>query len=209
MRRALALAVAAAALAGCGGTAAERGHATLWVTRDRGTQVLLVRTVPAGLTAIQALDRVADIETTYGGRYVQSISGIDGSISSRHDWFYFVNGSRAIAAPPRFASARETSSGGTTARGRGRCDSRWWSAHSPSRSRTARPWCRERRMPSRSDSRGVSRGSARGRNVIRLVPGREFRAELNGDGVSATLGVETARRLLRDPSAVRYRYEVP
>ena len=38
-------------LAGCGG--GERGHgtATLWVTRDRGAQVLFAGTVPAGLTA--------------------------------------------------------------------------------------------------------------------------------------------------------------
>ena len=83
------------ALAGCGGTAQEKGTATLWVTRDRGDKVLLVRTVPAGLTAMQALDRVADIETTYGGRYVQAINGIDGNLSSQHDWFYFVNGIEA------------------------------------------------------------------------------------------------------------------
>ncbi len=209
MRRALALAVLAAALAGCGGTAAERGHATLWVTRDRGTQVLLVRTVPAGLTAMQALDRVADIETTYGGRYVQSISGIDGSISSRHDWFYFVNGIEG----DRSAAEVRLRSG----------DIEWWDYRS---------WATQMRQPvvvgafpepfthgttvvqgaPHAVAVRLSRrlgGSARGRNVIHLVPGREFRAELNGDGVSATLGVETARRLLRDPSAVRYRYEVP
>ena len=37
--------------AGCGGTGGA-GHATLWVTRDRGRTVLLVATVPAGLTAL-------------------------------------------------------------------------------------------------------------------------------------------------------------
>ena len=48
------------------------------------------------------------------------------------------------------------------------------------------------------------------RNVIELVPGRGFHAHPNEQGgVTATLGVETARRLIRDPSAVRYRYEVP
>ena len=80
------------AVAGCGGTAGREGTATVWVTRDRGAHVLLVREVPAGLTAMQALDRVADIQTTYGGRYVQSINGIDGSLSAQRDWFYFVNG---------------------------------------------------------------------------------------------------------------------
>jgi hypothetical protein len=54
--------------------------------------VLLVRTVPAGLSAMQALDREADVETRYGGRYVQSIEGLEGDLGSRRDWFFFVNG---------------------------------------------------------------------------------------------------------------------
>jgi hypothetical protein len=69
--------------------------ATLWITRDRGAKVLLQRDVPAGLTAMQALDRVAEIETRYGGRYVQSINGIEGSLAGHRDWFYFVNGYEA------------------------------------------------------------------------------------------------------------------
>jgi hypothetical protein len=86
----LALVLAAVALAGCSG--GESGKATLWITRDRGSHVLVAKQVPAGLTAMQALDRVADIHTRYGGRYVQAIDGLAGSISSRRDWFYFVNG---------------------------------------------------------------------------------------------------------------------
>ena len=54
--------------------------------------MLLVRTVPAGLTAMQALDREADVEKRYGGRYVQSIDGLEGNVGGRRDWFYFVNG---------------------------------------------------------------------------------------------------------------------
>ncbi len=53
---------------------------------------MLVRTVPAGLTALQALREEADVETRYGGRFVQSIEGIEGNTSARRDWFYFVNG---------------------------------------------------------------------------------------------------------------------
>jgi hypothetical protein len=53
---------------------------------------VLVATVPAGLTAMQALDREADIETRYGGRFVQSIEGHEGSLRARRDWFYFING---------------------------------------------------------------------------------------------------------------------
>jgi hypothetical protein len=65
------------------------------VTRDRGGEVLLVRAVPAGLTAMQALKRVADVKTRYGGRFVQAVNGIEGSASAGRDWFYFVNGIEA------------------------------------------------------------------------------------------------------------------
>jgi hypothetical protein len=54
--------------------------------------VLVSTTVPAGITALEALDRVTDIETRYGGRFVQSIDGVSGSLSARRDWFWFVNG---------------------------------------------------------------------------------------------------------------------
>jgi hypothetical protein len=84
------LVLAVAALTGCGGSA--HGSATVWITHDRGAQFVLARDVPAGLTAMQALDRVADIETRYGGRYVQSIDGVAGSLAQRRDWFYFING---------------------------------------------------------------------------------------------------------------------
>jgi hypothetical protein len=86
----LVLVLTVAALTGCGG--GEHGTATVWVTRDGGTHALLNRRVPAGLTAMQALDRVADIKTRYAGRFVQSIDGIEGSATARRDWFYFVNG---------------------------------------------------------------------------------------------------------------------
>ena len=71
MRR-VALLLLALVAAG-GGGAREHGTATLWVTRDRGAHVLYAGTVPAGLTAMQALDRKRDITTRYGGRFVQSI----------------------------------------------------------------------------------------------------------------------------------------
>jgi hypothetical protein len=87
------LALAVAVLAGCGGE--KGGNATVWVTRDQGAELVLERQVPAGLTAMQALDRVADIDTRYSGRYVQAINGIEGSLESRRDWFYFINGYEA------------------------------------------------------------------------------------------------------------------
>jgi len=91
--RRLALPLVALLLAGCGG---QRGHgmARLWITRDRGSVVLFVGRVPAGLTAMQGLEWAAEgqVKTRYGGRFVQSIDGIQGSLSGERDWFYFVNG---------------------------------------------------------------------------------------------------------------------
>lgn len=89
---ALALAAVVLALAACGGGNAGRGEASLWVTKDRGAEVVLVETVPAGQTAMQALDSVADVETRFGGRFVHAIEGLEGDVSARRDWFYFVNG---------------------------------------------------------------------------------------------------------------------
>jgi hypothetical protein len=53
---------------------------------------VLAERVPAGLTVMQALDSVADVTTRYGGRYVQAIDGVEGSLARQRDWFFFVNG---------------------------------------------------------------------------------------------------------------------
>jgi Domain of unknown function (DUF4430) len=94
--RSLCLAVAAVTLAGCGfGSESDGGKATLWITRDRGKQVVLVRKVAAGQTAMVALQKAANVETRYGGRYVQSIDGVAGSLAKQRDWLYFINGYEA------------------------------------------------------------------------------------------------------------------
>jgi hypothetical protein len=80
------------ALAGCGGGGREHGTATLWVTRDRGGQVIFAGAVPAGLDGIQAVERKLKVSTRYGGRFLQSIGGISGSLTDERDWFFFVNG---------------------------------------------------------------------------------------------------------------------
>ena len=79
-------------LAGCGGPGGEEGTAQLWVTRDRGAQLLIDTDVDAGQTLMRALAAEADVETRYGGRYVQSVDGIEGSLGEQRDWFWFVNG---------------------------------------------------------------------------------------------------------------------
>ena len=96
MRRGAVLAaLALVLLPGCGHERVGTGSATLWVTRDRGATVLATRTVPAGLTAMQALDRELNVKTKYGGRFVQSIEGTDGDVSKQRDWFWFLNGIEA------------------------------------------------------------------------------------------------------------------
>ena len=92
MRRLLAWAALLLLLAGCGGAGGEEGTATLWVTRDRGAELLLAAEVPAGQTLMRALASKLDIETRYGGRYLQSVEGVAGSLERQRDWFWFVNG---------------------------------------------------------------------------------------------------------------------
>jgi len=96
MLRTLAALLLVTLLAACGGgeggEAGEGATARLWVTHDRGAEVVLTATVPAGLTVMQALQREADVETRYGGRFVESIEGVEGSLAEQRDWFYFLNG---------------------------------------------------------------------------------------------------------------------
>jgi hypothetical protein len=82
------LLVVAVLVAGCSSTSSER--AVVWVTRDRGAHVLHVASVPAGLTAMQGLSRVAKVESRYGGRYVRAVDGVEEQ--GRKAWFYYVNG---------------------------------------------------------------------------------------------------------------------
>ncbi|MEO5634437.1 DUF4430 domain-containing protein [Gaiella sp.] len=93
-RLCIGLLLAVLANAGCGGegpTAAD-GKARLWVTRDRGAIVLVDLEVPAGQSLLRALKSKAKVTTRYGGGFVQSIDGIEGSARRHEDWFWFVNG---------------------------------------------------------------------------------------------------------------------
>ncbi len=74
------------------GRRADDGTARLWVTRDRGASVLLDVEVPAGQSLLRALKSEAKVDTRYGGGFVQSIDGLEGSARRHEDWFWFVNG---------------------------------------------------------------------------------------------------------------------
>jgi hypothetical protein len=94
LRRCIVPLLVALALAGCGGAGpkAADGTARLWVTRDRGSELILAATVPAGQALTRALRSQAKVTTRYGGGFVQSIDGIEGSGRRHEDWFWFVNG---------------------------------------------------------------------------------------------------------------------
>jgi hypothetical protein len=200
-------------LAGCGGGGDGEGTAQLWVTRDRGQTVLLQTTVPAGLTAMQALDRETDLETRYGGRYVQAIDGVAGDLARRRDWFYFVNGIEG----DRSAAEVRLRAG----------DVEWWDFRSWTGQMRApvvvgafpEPFLHGRRAAVVVGSGAVARKLAqvvggrvaarapRGANVLRIVPGRGFAARRDGDRVVFTLGALDAPRLAANPQLARFRYE--
>ena len=101
--RAIVVVLLAFLCAGCsvGAEDAKEGAATLTVTRDFGSErVLEAREdpVPGGETVLRFLTRKADdVETRYGGRFVNAIGGVRSQTGGggRRDWFYFVNGIEA------------------------------------------------------------------------------------------------------------------
>ncbi|MEX1219551.1 MAG: DUF4430 domain-containing protein [Solirubrobacterales bacterium] len=84
----------------------EEGVADLSVTRDYGSRVLLedsVGPLSDSSTAMRLLDQSAEIETSYGGAFVDSIDSISSSSGTRSsDWFYFVNGIAAERGAAEF-----------------------------------------------------------------------------------------------------------
>ena len=54
--------------------------------------MLVDATVPAGQTLLRALRSQTEVTTRYGGGFVQSIDGVEGSARHHQDWFWFVNG---------------------------------------------------------------------------------------------------------------------
>jgi hypothetical protein len=206
-------------VAGCGEERSGSGTAQLWITRDRGAHVMLVKEVPAGLTAMQALDRLADIETRYGGRFVQKIDGIEGSLAKQRDWFWFVNGVEG----DRSATEYRLGAG----------DVEWWDFRSWSGGRMAQPvvvgafpepfvhgYDGKVRpavvVGSGATARKIARlirgrigGDTRGANVIEIVPGSPvFRGRRGDDGsFRFVIGSRDARRLAANPKLARFRYE--
>jgi hypothetical protein len=228
----LTLALALAACGGEGGAEPRSGKtASLWVTRDRGADVILTAEVSAGLTVLEALKRETEVETRYGGRFVQAIEGIEGTLTEQRDWFYFVNG-----IEPDVGSAEVTLRAGDVA---------WWDYRSW-RERMQQPvvvgafpepflhgWGGRRRPV---DVRGPPELEAEAARLTTLLGGARGRGDPNvfvldvradGDGarLSARRGARNdspvtftlsgpleavraaAAALAADPAIVRYRYE--
>jgi hypothetical protein len=116
------LLLAAAVAGGCGLGAGEskEGGASLLVTRDFGSREIGTGTVdpiPGGETAMRMLQRDFDVQTRYGGGFVQAINGVAGGRENGRpvDWFYYVNGILA----DRGAAAHKLAPG----------DRIWWDHH--------------------------------------------------------------------------------
>lgn len=75
--------------------------ARVLVTKDFGQELLVDKMVDLEetTTALDALERAADVETGYGGGFVNGINGLNsdytGTQSSKTDWFWYVNGMQA------------------------------------------------------------------------------------------------------------------
>jgi hypothetical protein len=113
-------------LAACGGnstpanvadsTGPEAPQAAVLVTTECGAKTVLAKTsVPADETAMRSLDRVADIETDSGGKFVTGIEGVDQNTGKKLAWLYYVNGKPASkgAAEVKLAAG----------------DVEWWDLH--------------------------------------------------------------------------------
>jgi Domain of unknown function (DUF4430) len=97
LRTAAAVALCAVAAAGCGvGSGDDEGEVELTVSRDFGSEVLVDErdSISESDTVLRLLDRSTELDTRYGGGFVQSIDGLSGGSSEGRasDWFFYVNG---------------------------------------------------------------------------------------------------------------------
>ena len=213
MRRTAVL-LLALVLAGCGGGGRAHGTATLWVTENRGANVVWSGAVPAGLNGIQTVERKLKVSTRYGGRFVQSIDGISGSLGKQRDWFFYVNG---VEGGESAASVRLKPG-----------DVLWWDyrhwtgatmdvpvvagaypqpfLHTGPTNVVGDPSVAKRIA---RQVHGTANGTATARSRIviggALAPGA-VRIAQHGAGYELDLGTAVARRLARDPAALRYRF---
>jgi hypothetical protein len=219
--------IALGLLATACGSETSSQSAVVWVTRDRGTHVLHVAKVPAGLSAIQGLERVSKVETRYGGRYVGAVDGI--GEHGQRAWFYYVNGYLA----DRSAAEYRLQAG----------DVEWWDYRSwknPAQDPVVvgafpQPFLNGYAGKRRNAVVVVAADVSLARRMARLVGGRLLRSGRPPDGANVielvasarprfsarlrsqsaggpvyfVLDAGFARRLLVDPGLTHYQYSVP
>jgi hypothetical protein len=213
VRRTLVL-VLALALAGCGGSGRGRGTATLWVTTDRGAHVVFSGLVPAGSDGIRTVEGKLKVTTRYGGRYLQSVNGIAGSLTKQRDWFFYVDGIEGDRS-----AAEVTIHPG---------DVLWWDYRTwgPSTMHVPvvagaypKPFLGQPTSVVSSDRalavkiakqvHGVVNAKAPLRNFIVIggnLPATWVHIKQFRTGAVLELGLEIARQLATNPTALRYRY---
>jgi hypothetical protein len=213
VRRPLVL-VLALVLAGCGASGRGHGTATLWVTTDRGAHVVFSGPVPAGSDGIRTVEAKLKVTTRYGGRYLQSVNGLAGSVTKQRDWFFYVNGLEGNRS-----AAEVTIHPG---------DVLWWDYRrwngatmhvpvvagaypKPFLGRPTSVVSADRALAAKiaKQVHGVVNANAALRNFIVIggdVPAGWVRIRPFRKGVLLELGTAVARRLADDPTTLRYRY---
>jgi hypothetical protein len=206
--------VLAFALAGCGGGGRAHGTATLWVTTDRGAHVVFSGLVPAGSDGIRTVEGKLKVTTRYGGRYLQSVNGIAGSLTGQRDWFFYVNGIEGGRS-----AAEVTIHPG---------DVLWWDYRTwngatmqvpvvagaypkPFLGQPTSVVSSDRALAAKiaKQVHGVVNAKAPLRNFIVIggsVPASSVHIRKFRQGVVLELGTAIARRLAADPTTLRYRY---
>jgi hypothetical protein len=213
VRRTLVL-VVALVLAGCGGSGRGHGTATLWVTTGRGAHVVFSGPVPAGSDGIRTVETKLKVTTRYGGRYLQSVNGLAGSLSKQRDWFFYVNGLEGERS-----AAEVTIHAG---------DVLWWdyrkwngaTMHVPVVAGAyPKPFLGQPTSVVSSDTalakqiarqvHGVVNAKTPLRNFIVIggnVPASSVHIKPFRKGFVLELGLEVARQLATNPSTLRYRF---
>jgi hypothetical protein len=219
VKQALVVLGLALALAGCGGGERAHGTATLWVTSDNGAHVIFSGTVPVGDNGIRAVERRLKITTRYGGRYLQSVNGLEGSLAKQRDWFYYLNG----VDGDRSAAEFKLRAG----------DTLWWDFRRwtgatmhipvvlgayPEPFLHGFPGVTSVVSPDRALAKriavqvhGVVNAKQRPRNFVVIggsLPPDTARIRPFRNGVLLELGHTTALKVAADPNALRYRYGV-
>jgi hypothetical protein len=91
-------------------------QAEILVTESCGrTIVVNKKKVPAGQTAMRALQTIADVETDDGGKFVTAIEGVEQDTGKQLAWLFYLNGEMA----EKGAAEIELEAG----------DVEWWDLH--------------------------------------------------------------------------------